>query len=186
MSLDKLHLPGPVLQQLYKQHLIADNSKTVPAVEPEVQVAEEVPSTTAIKPEDSGTIRFLGKNGRRVTMLVHFPGEVFIPDQHLQFLTRMLEACKMNLGDVAIVNTASAATDIEQIKTQLQPKQVFLFGVDPASVLLPFSFPFFKEQDHGGYTYLYTPPLDELNQDSENGKLLKSKLWVCLKKLFGV
>jgi len=34
--------------------------------------------------------------------------------------------------------------------------------------------------------YLQVPALEELNGDSEQAKLLKTKLWVCLRQLFQV
>lgn len=149
---------------------------TAPAVKPTAQPATA--GTTAYK--------FLGKNQQHVAVIVQFPGEAFLPEQHLQLLTKMLGACKLNLGDVAIVNDASRKVEINQLKDQLSPKQVLLFGISPEETGLPLSFPMFKPQEYAGTTYLYTPPLEELNQETEEGKLLKRKLWDNLKKIFGV
>ena len=177
MSLEKIHLPDAVIATLYKS----------PLIEGEQERREKaLPAKQPVEPVVEASYKILGSNGQSITMIVDFPDEVFLPDQHLQFLTRMLEACKMNLGDVAILNKAAAAITIERVKEQLQPKYVLLFGVETGDIGLPFSFPFFKEQEHGGCIYLSTPPLNDLNQETEEGKLLKSKLWVCLRKLFGV
>jgi hypothetical protein len=109
---------------------------------------------------------------------------VFVPEADLQFLTKMLGACKLNMADVAIINHATAPVAIDQLKVQLQPKSLLLFGVEPADIQLPISFPPFKEQAYAGTTYLFTPSLTALNQETEEAKLLKRKLWECLKRMF--
>jgi len=104
----------------------------------------------------------------------------------LNFLTKILEACRMNMGDVAIVNHAAAPVNITALREQLQPSVVLLFGLDPVTIRLPINFPVFKLQPYDQCTYLSAPTLDLMVQTSEESKLLKSKLWVCLKSLFDV
>jgi hypothetical protein len=175
MSLSDISLPGPVIADLYKQSLV----QTGPLKE-----AGPAPGT---KTEAGGNnYKFLGNNQQHVAIVVSFDNDTFLPDHHLQFLTKMLEACKLNLGDVAIVNHAKKAVEIELLKEQLRPASVLLFGVEPVDIKLPLNFPAFKDQAFAGISYLHTPSLETLNQDTEEGKLLKSKLWVCLRKLFKV
>ena len=160
---------------------------TTEAVQPSARTS---PATTPVAPtasaSTSSAYKFLGKNQQHVTIIVRFPGEAFLPENHLQLLTKMLGACKLNLGDVAIVNDATQAVDMNRLKEQLYPKQVLLFGVAPDETGLPLSFPMFKDQEYAGSTYLHTPSLDELNKETEEGKILKRKLWESLKKIFGV
>lgn len=142
--------------------------------------AQEAPAST------SPAYKFLGNNRQHVAIVVRFSGEAFLPEQHLQMLTKMLGACKLNLGDVAIVNDATLPVNMNTLKEQLSPKRVLLFGVAPDETGLPLNFPPFKDQEYAGTTYLYTPSLEELNKETEEGKLLKRRLWECLKKIFGV
>jgi hypothetical protein len=147
------------------------------------------PPPTTTQPASAGPVanyKFLGNNRQQVAVIVRFAGEAFLPENHLQMLTKMLGACKLNLGDVAIVNDASQKVEINALKDQLSPKRVLLFGVSPEETGLPLSFPAFKSQDYAGSTYLYTPSLDVLNQETEEGKTLKRKLWESLKVIFGV
>lgn len=162
--------------------------ETTTATAPEtIQPAASVVKQTAQPATaDTATYKFLGKNQQHVAVIVQFAGEAFLPEQHLQLLTKMLGACKLNLGDVAIVNDASRKVEINQLKAQLYPKQVLLFGISPEETGLPLSFPMFKPQEYAGTTYLYTPSLEELNQETEEGKLLKRKLWDNLKQIFAV
>ena len=109
-----------------------------------------------------------------------------MPDNQLTFLTKILEACRMTLADVAIVNHAAAPVTIAALRQQLQPKIVLLFGVEPTAIRLPINFPTFKQLSYDDCTYLSSPALDQLVPNTEDSKLLKSKLWVCLKTLFDV
>ena len=88
------------------------------------------------------------------------------------------------MADVAIVNHAVVPVVIEPLKQQLQPKYVLLFGVEPGVIQLPISFPAFKEQPYAGSTYLFTPSLNQLNQENDEAKQQKRKLWDCLKRMF--
>jgi hypothetical protein len=134
----------------------------------------------------SPSYKTLGNHRRKITILVNAPGSPFLPDNQLSFLTKILEACRLNMGDVAIVNHASAPVNITALRAQLQPSVILLFGLEPTTIRLPINFPVFKLQPYDQCTYLSAPALDLLVQTSEESKLLKSKLWLCLKSLFDV
>jgi hypothetical protein len=137
-------------------------------------------------PNGPAPYKFLGNNRRQVAIVVHSPGTPFLPDNQLSFLTKILEACRMNIGDIAIVNAASAPVVISELRPQLKPTTVLLFGIEPTAIKLPINFPVFRLQPYDDCTYLSAPALSLLVQNSEESKLLKSKLWVCLKTLFNV
>src|SRR5580698_7292136 len=112
MSLDDIQLPGWSVANLYFDNLIA-------STEPRGKMKSSA---------DSPLVRFLGNNQKQILFLVQVENCVFLPDQQLGFLTKILEACKMNLADVAIVNIAGSAIRIDQIKAQLQPLIIIVFG----------------------------------------------------------
>ncbi len=130
--------------------------------------------------------KFLGNNRRNITILVQSPGSAFLPDDQLAFLTKMLEACRMNMGDVAIVNLATAPVNIALLKQQLRPAILLLFGMEPVAIKLPMNFPVFKIQAYDACTYLSAPSLEDLVRPGDENKLLKSKLWMCLKTIFEI
>ena len=161
--------------------LPAPTPQTTPPVQPPASAL--IPTTP---PPDPSGYKFLGNNRRKTTLLVHSPGSPFLPDNQLTFLTKILEACRMTLADVAIVNHAAAPVTIAAIKQQLQPKILLLFGLDPTAIRLPINFPHFKQLSYDDCVYLSSPALDQLVPNTEESKLLKSKLWVCLKTIFDV
>jgi len=165
MSLDKIRLSETVTSALYKDVLV--NAKTIPN-------------------NVSYHYKFLGNNQKKIIFVVQSRDAVFIPDKHLSFITKMLEACKMNIGDIAIVNHASGAVIIQQLKQELQPRILVLFGLESIDIKLPFNFPQFKTQAYDGCTYLCVPSLNELDTETNESKVLKSKLWVCLRQIFEI
>ncbi|HEV2479632.1 MAG TPA: hypothetical protein VGS79_08200 [Puia sp.] len=148
--------------------------------------APKRPQAPAPAADTPSPYKFLGKNGKKITIVVQSPTVPFLPDNQLSFLTKILEACRMNIGDVAIVNAATIPVNIATLRQQLEPAVVLLFGLEPTAIKLPINFPVFKIQPYDNCSYLAAPPLTQLVQQSEESKLLKSKLWVCLKSLFNV
>lgn len=171
MSLNNIDLPASVIASLYSTVLIQPD-----------EIIEKINPT----PLGDVSLKFLGSNLKNIVVLVNYSRETFINDHDLQFLTKMLEACKLTLGDIALVNIFSEHPSLPELQARLQPMYMILLGVDPSDIQLPLLFPNFKLQSYAGCTYLGTPALPELNQHTEEGKLLKTKLWSCLKQLFGV
>lgn len=207
MSLNNIELQDFILAELYKDNLVAGSASVPvqqplprpapPAAAPGPSAATSAPAQPAAAPAKSPAnptppppaspgYKFLGNNRRNITILVQSPGKAFLPDDQLTFLTKILEACQMNIGDVAIVNHASIPVIVTDLRRQLQPSIILLFGLDPVAIKLPIQFPVFKQQAYDQCTYVSAPSLEELVQPTQEGKLLKSKLWVTLKTLFNV
>jgi hypothetical protein len=170
MSFDQVQLPASVLADLYPNTLIGN-----PAV---------AGSQTVNSPDPR--LRFLGNNGKRITLILRAENAVFIPDHQLEFMTKILEACRINLADVAILNHRGNEISAARIKEELQPVILILFGIEPDRIGLPFSVPLFQIFSHDSCQVLHAPSLEQLNQEGDEGRLLKSKLWLCLRALFGL
>jgi hypothetical protein len=200
MSLNDIELPDSLVTELYGDKLLisaqratppppqpAATSQPVPPVIPAATTAQTKAASqsapTAVAPS---AYKFLGNNLKKITILVDSPQTAFLPDEQLAFLTKMLEACKLNIGDVAIVNQANSPVEIASLKRQLSPVFLLLFGPGPEAIGLPIHFPLFKIQPYDQCSYLSIPSLAQLVQPGDESKLLKSKLWVCLRQLFEV
>jgi hypothetical protein len=171
MNLNSIELSDSIVREWYGDTFAAT---------PESNWGEFTP--TASPPP----FKYLGSNRRHITLLVHAPGSPFLSDEQLVFVTRLLEACRLTLADVAIVNNATTPITIAEVRQQLQPKTSILFGLEPSALRLPINFPPFKPLGYDGCTYLSAPGIDLLVPNTEESKLLKSKLWVCLKTMFDV
>ena len=166
MNLDTIQLQPIVLQGLYKQSLV--EFKTNPRA--------EVANTAA-------SVNILGKNLKRIVIVVNNPAVAFLEDDELNFLLGILSACKLNMDDVCIVNIAkNEGIDYNRLEAELTAEKVFLFGTSPGKIKLPFTFPDYQVQQYNHQVYLSAPDLSVLQHD----KAEKTKLWNCLKQIFSI
>ena len=169
MEINNIDLPAYLLEGLFKSSLI-----------------ESVNDKTAFLPENiSGDIhwKYLGNNQKNILIIVDYKNTVHLPDEQLIFLTKMLSACALSLNDVAIVNiNHHPGLFHKEFNAFFNYTKVFLFNIEPASFGLPVSFPHYQVQPFSGKTFLFTPSLNDIEKD----KVQKSKLWVCLRRIFGI
>lgn len=173
MDLNNINLPASLVADLYSTSLV-DTGKIAAKAAP-ADVAVEQPVATK-------GLRFLGDNNKSILVIVNSDQAVHLPDEELQFLTKLLSACKLSLADVAIVNINQQAVSYKELLAELKGRSALLFDIEPSAFGLPMSFPHFQIQPFASCSFLYSPSLKEL----ENDKLLKSKLWVSLQRLFGL
>jgi hypothetical protein len=151
-----------------------DNLQLSPAL-----IAALYPETLVV-----GNDIFLGKNLRSVGFLVHQPELDFLPEEQLIFLRKMLSACKYSLDDIALVNTARINLSFDDLKTLLQPRIIFLWGIPPASIGLSAELQNFNISLVDGISVVPVPSPGLMSSDDPAGHELKQRLWACLKKLF--
>ena len=172
---NNIQLPDFLIADLYKNSLvIADD---------EPRLEKKLPKT-----EKPATERqwYLGSNLRKITLLVSETEAVYLQDDSLQFLSAILGACKLNLGDVAIVNFHNDPVAYSSIKEKLSPSVLILFGVTAQQLKLPFTIPFYQVQKYDTSQILLCPALTTMLGNTQEAKLEKSKLWLSLKKMFNV
>ncbi|MDP3665951.1 MAG: hypothetical protein Q8R50_04660 [Sediminibacterium sp.] len=174
MNSAKNQLPGFLLADLFKNSLVM--------VE-EAQKAEKIVPKQLTMPERQW---YLGSNLRKITLLVKEKEAGYLPDDSLQFLSSILGACKLNLGDVAIVNYYNDPVGYAFLKETLSPGYLLLFDVTAKEIQLPFTIPYYQVQPYDNCSFLRCPPLDAMLGNSQSAKLEKSKLWLCLKNMFSL
>ncbi len=177
MSINHIELPASVVVDLYHLSLI-DSGKPIA----NENIAEEVLQSAA-ETINSYAWKSLGSNLKNILIIVKTEDAVHLPDNELTFLTGILGACKLSLADVAIVNLNNhPEASYKELTSFFKSKIVLLFDMEPASFGLPMSFPHYQIQAFAGNSFLYSPSFKNL----ENDKVEKSKLWVCLKRLFNL
>ena len=160
MGLNHLHLSPAVLSRLYPSSLI--NIGNTDINHPVAPSKESTKAKIETEKPTGQAWKFLGSNQQKILIVVNYSDAVHLPDEELSFLTNMLAACKLSLGDVAIVNRNNYKDVLyKELLTHFQSKIVFLFGVEPAGFGLPVSFPHFQVQSLANSTFLYTPALEE-------------------------
>ncbi len=181
MDLNHLELPASVVAELYRGSLIEANerpAKGKPVKEPIIPALAE--TTTG---ENLSSWKWLGNNGKHILIIVNNEDSAGLPDKDLAFLTEILGACKLSLADVAIVNLHNhPGASYKELTAFFKSRIVLLFAVEPAEFGLPMSFPPYQLQAFANNSFLFSPSLKELGDD----RVEKSKLWVCLKRLFNL
>jgi hypothetical protein len=174
MSLQQLVLDEAIIASLYRNISFLPNAEK----------SEETTQNGSASPVlPTKTLKFLGGNRKAIAVLVKHDDDVFLPDVQLTFLVAILQACKLTLEDVAIVNYSSAPFTYDSLTKTTAFKQLLIFGIEPTAILLP-EMAYFSPITYNEIRILYAPELEKLNTPSENGRLLKSKLWLCLKQFF--
>ncbi len=191
MGINNINLSPELLAALYPDSLVLEKDPQQPVREiiQGKHGPTHIPLVTTGRNQEvqlSATYRFLGNNLRKISFVVHYPDAVFLPEDQLEFLSRMLSACHCTIADISVLNAAGAPIDIQELSKQLNPEILFLCGVSAASVNIPELMEPFTITRLQGISMLLLPALNNMNQKTEEGKQLKTKLWNCLQKLFRV
>lgn len=166
MSLDNIELPPIVLQGLFKHSLVF--------------LEKEEKSVDGSASKEFST---LGNNRKHIVIMVADANTLYLPDEQLNFLLGILAACDLTMEDVAILNIKkNKSVTYKTVSDELSPEKLFLFGVKPAEIGLPLDFPNYQVQRYNNQTYLSAPLLSKFQDD----KAEKTRLWNCLKQIFGI
>jgi len=175
MNPDNIQLPDFLIADLYRHSIV---------------IVDEGPAAEETTPKAGKPITerqwYLGSNLQKITLMVNEKQAVYLQDDSLQFLSAILAACKLNLGDVAIVNYHNDPVNYNFLKENLSPRFLWLFGVTAQQIQLPFTVPHYQVQQHDNCNFLLAPSLATMLGSTQEAKLEKSKLWLCLKKMFSV
>ncbi len=190
MSFDKTNLPDLLLAGLYKDSLVVIDGDVAGVKNTENKSIPSPPEPAQVDPSPAqsadGNIAYLGNNKKNISIIVKDEEAIHLQDGLLEILSNILNACKFNLADVAIINMHGQAVDDNRLRKELMPSVVLLFGVETAAIGLPFRIPEYKVQQFNNCAYLQAASLAHMKGSSTEAKLEKSRLWVCLKSLFNI
>ena len=177
MSLNSIKFETTDIALLFKNSLvdIHDKKQELPK--------EDGKSPIVTKESATSGWKYLGENKKKTLIIVRYSDAVHLPDKQLSFLTKLLSACNLNLGDVAIFNFQHHdASQFNDIINLFQPKTVLLFETKPNEFGMPMNFPDFQVQAYKDAVFVSSPSLETI----EPNKDLKGKLWTCLKKIYNL
>ncbi len=169
MSFSDMILSPADIVEMYKNNLV-----------------ETITESNKKKGAKGTSTQYLGKNLKNILVFVNYPEEVYLPAVQLEFLEKILVACKLDVGDIAIVNTAKHQEGVEDQIKMLQPKTILIFD-SSAPVLggnteMSFFTPYFLDE----ITVMNAPALEKISEESTESKQLKGKLWTGLRQIFNV
>ncbi|WP_423146997.1 hypothetical protein [Rubrolithibacter danxiaensis] len=96
------------------------------------------PETVPAKKEEEVFYNYLGENNKYLLLLVDDPQNKIIDKKELESLINILQAKKLELRDVAILNINSCkAIAFEQLKSFFASRSMVLFGINPSRLEVP-------------------------------------------------
>jgi hypothetical protein len=178
MGINNLSLTPEIIAALYPEILLAESS-------PDSDKTPAQPIMTVPKRVDP--YRYLGNNLRSICFLVNNPDQEFIPETQLSLISKIMSACKCSLDDIAIINIAHQEIQLPELKGQLLPKMIFLWGVSPAQIgIRQQSLPEFGISNIDNILIVPVLNPERMSNESHEGIELKQRLWSSLKKLFNL
>lgn len=164
MSLAALPLDPYLLAKMYTQPLI-----------PEVKQDSANLNGKKLK------LRFLGENQKNICLLIQNKENAFLNEELFNFLVNILNACKLSMADVALINAAHYPdTPIAVLAAMAQARQVIVFGSGLTENEL--GMPVYTQVPVGPVQWLIADPLEVIASDKQR----KAQLWNGLKQVFGI
>jgi len=179
-ELQNIQLPGFLITDWYKSHLILSEEKTeqvnVPATEPK-KIIEEVLKEP---------VWFLGENKKNITIVINQSSQNVIEESWKIFLTNVLKACNFSLDDTVIVNLNVKAITYNELKTQFKSKYLLVFDTEPSLLGIPAAIPDYEIRVDDNCAIVFSESIHKMLPDTAEAKQIKMKLWTSLKKIFNV
>ena len=178
MALNDIQLNSALLKEMYAISLVeVREDKT------DTEIFTEASVPAASKTGSQKQWPMLGRIKKNILIVVRYPQHEYMPDDQLNFLVSVLGACKLSLDDVGIVNSSKVSSGYyKELMEKFSSTTTLLFGLTPQEFEMPVNFPEFQVQNFNNCTFLHAPVLEKLEAD----KILKSKLWVSLRKIFNL
>lgn len=179
------NLPGFIIAGLYKSSLVITDDLPKQAISNDTQITnkKKKDNSNQTAPQKKW---FFGDNKKNISILVKDNSAVYINDEWLTTLTKLLQACNLTIADVSIIN-AIQPVSYQKIKEELQPQQILLFDVTANELSLPITFPDYQLQKYDGCIFMSAPSITlSADKTTESIKAEKRKLWEKLKQVFNI
>ena len=186
MSAEKTILSNAVLANLYKDSLVVidhrpQNTPTIKDVNPQIasSKAEAIPET-----KWEGPIKSLGEHNKKITVIVNDPHSVHLNEMDFILLTSILNACRLTIADIALINLGKQPVGLHQILQEYPSTLVISFAVDATQLKVKLPNTLYKVSQLGDSHILFSNALSTMQGTGIEAKQEKAKLWTVLKKIF--
>jgi len=188
-------LPAAVLVTLFKDTLVLPE-KEIKSVENEEKaiitaIGKEAIATTPtnevvneLKSSTPVPIKYLGDHLKKIIVLVNDNNAVHLNETDLGLLSSILNACKLTLADIALINIAQQPLALHEMLITLPSLFVISFDITSAQLKIKLPTTLYKPIVLGETQILFSNSLQSMQGAEQNAKLEKSKLWNALKLLF--
>jgi hypothetical protein len=171
MNLNDILLNHDQLEQLYRDKLVTTD------------LSQQEASASAPSAANAATTALpllKGKYKKKFLWLVYEQQHPFLDEADFEFLSQVLEACRLNLDDIYLCNCFQSNLLPLELMQQLSPVTVIASGLPPAEWNA--SIPLYQPVQQKESTLCCTEALSMIRAD----KTIKSKLWFSLKQILGL
>ena len=183
MNTEKTILSAADLVNLYQEHLVVIQDHPIAAkaiVEAEIHTKPD-----PIKIDEwKGPIKSLGEHLKKITVIVHDPNSVHLNEMDFILLTSILNACRLTIADVALINLGKQPVGLHQILQEYPSTLLLSFAVDATQLKVKLPNTLYKLTQLGETHILFSNALSTMQGTGIEAKQEKAKLWTVLKKIF--
>jgi hypothetical protein len=129
-------------------------------------------------------IKFLGEHQKKILVLVQDLNAVHLNERAFDLLTSILNACKLTIADIALINLANKNFSLHQILTQVPSDFVLIFDIHPTQLKIKLPTKLYTPILLGEIQLLFSNNLSTMQGIDTDSKIEKTKLWSALKLLF--
>jgi len=196
MKDEKIILPAAALVSLFKDSLVLPEKEIKTPVSEEqalhTQLGQEAIATTPSNEKANEQkvvaaatpLKYLGDHLKQILILVKDEQAVHLNETDLGLLSSILNACKLTLADVALVNIANQPLSLQDLLETLPSVLVISFDITSTQLKIKLPSTLYKPIVLGETHLLFSNSLASMQGPEQNAKMEKSKLWTCLKQLF--
>ena len=201
MQDQKTILPASVLVSLYKDTLVLPDSEKNYTENKKISEKETAPmasnTSTAKDANESlkevelpkvkktvGPLKHLGDHHKQILVIVNDPNSVYLNEADFILLTSILNACRLTIADIALVNIGNQETSLHQILETLPSKIIMCFDVESTHLKIKLPNTLYKVNTLGESSLFFSKALSSMQGTGQDAKKEKSSLWLFLKKLF--
>jgi hypothetical protein len=191
----KTILPAAVLATLFKDTLVLPE-KEIKSVENKENamvsaIGKEAIATTPanevineFKSTPTVPIKYLGDHLKKIIVIVNDANAVHLNETDLGLLSSILNACKLTLADIALINIVQQPLALHEILITLPSQFVIGFDINSTQIKIKLPTTLYKPIELGETEILFSNSLQSMQGADQNAKIEKSKLWNALKILF--
>jgi hypothetical protein len=187
----KTILPASVLVSLYKDTLVLPDGEKKIAPPPEAsdikdKIIDASPVELPKVKKSKGPLKHLGDHNKKILVIVNDPNSVYLNEADFILLTSILNACKLTIADVALVNIGNQETSLHQILEILPSSIIMCFAIDSAELKIKLPNTLYKVNELGESVLFFSTALSTMQGTGIEAKQEKGTLWILLKKLFAL
>ncbi|MEY4051434.1 MAG: hypothetical protein EB092_03915 [Chitinophagia bacterium] len=184
MKVEKTILPPAVLVSLYKDSLVLAEKEIKPVKIAENKLPGREKETISEASEMASPIKYLGDHHKKILVVVNDPASVYLNETDFILLTSILNACRLTIADIALINVGNQKASLHEMLTKLPSLLVIAFDLDSKALKIKLPTTLYKTTPLGETNLLFSAALSSMQGSSTDAKKEKGKLWSVLKQIF--